>query len=151
MATVYIVTGGCYSDYGIEAAFTTKELADRYVALHNNGKDDNGYGHRVEEFELDSWDQEEIWRTVYSSQIILETGDIVKRWTYKAVVNKNLRAPAIQPLVTIHIVAGVRMHCVTSGSYVSAEHADACAIEARQRLTAEHAEGLRDAGYKMKG
>ena len=46
MNQVYVVTSGEYSDYGINAIFTTRELAEDYVDkvnyLHLHLK---GYGH----------------------------------------------------------------------------------------------------------
>lgn len=53
MAKVYIVTSGCYSDYGIEACFTTKEKAQEYI---NNSKKTKDYSYSdigIEEYELD--------------------------------------------------------------------------------------------------
>lgn len=44
---IFIVTSGEYSDYGIEAVFSTKEKADEYVERH-------GTDFRVEEFPVDS-------------------------------------------------------------------------------------------------
>lgn len=41
---VYVVTDGSYSDYGIQAVFSTKEKAEAYA---------NKYGYRIEEFPLD--------------------------------------------------------------------------------------------------
>lgn len=31
MATIYLVTSGCYSDYSIEAAFSSRELAEQFI------------------------------------------------------------------------------------------------------------------------
>jgi hypothetical protein len=46
---LYVVTSGCYSDYGVVAIFDDRALADAYV----EGSDDSaGYGMRVEEFDL---------------------------------------------------------------------------------------------------
>lgn len=53
MTKVYIVTSGCYSDYGIEACFSTKEKAQEYI---NNSKKTKNYSYRdigIEEYELD--------------------------------------------------------------------------------------------------
>jgi hypothetical protein len=48
---IYLVTSGCYSDYGVESVWTTREAADAQCV----GRDDsNGYGSRVEEFYLDA-------------------------------------------------------------------------------------------------
>jgi hypothetical protein len=43
---IYIVTSGEYSDYGIEAVFTTKEKANDYVEQH-------GTYYNIEEYDLD--------------------------------------------------------------------------------------------------
>lgn len=43
---IYIVTSGEYSDYGIEAVFSTKEKANEYVQQ-------NGTEYHVEEYDLD--------------------------------------------------------------------------------------------------
>lgn len=43
---IYIVTSGCYSDYRIEAVFTTQDKANDYVQQHGTDCD-------IEEYELD--------------------------------------------------------------------------------------------------
>ena len=43
---IYIVTSGEYSDYGIDAVFTTKEKAVKYVEQH-------GTYYKIEEYNLD--------------------------------------------------------------------------------------------------
>jgi len=52
MAKVYIVTEGCYSDYAIEACFSTKKKAQEYI---NNSKkiENSWYEPTIEEWELD--------------------------------------------------------------------------------------------------
>lgn len=54
---VYIVTEGEYSDYGIEAVFSTKEKANEYVQQH-------GSDCRIEEYDIDQEVKREskIWR-----------------------------------------------------------------------------------------
>jgi len=49
---VYLVTSGAYSDYGIEAAFTSEELADQYIVATRSRH--IGSHARVEKFDL--WD-----------------------------------------------------------------------------------------------
>ena len=49
--TIYIVTQGEYSDYGIKAVFTNKEQAMLYAALHN---DDYYEPCMIEEYDADS-------------------------------------------------------------------------------------------------
>lgn len=54
---IYIVTSGEYSDYGIDAVFTTKEKAVDYVEQH-------GTDYRIEEYDLDEEVKKEtqLWR-----------------------------------------------------------------------------------------
>ena len=166
MATVYIVTQGCYSDYGIETAFTTKELADRYVAVHNHGKEDDGYGCRVEEIELDAWDQTEISRDLFEVALVAETGD---EWpdqdysnkpryprTYRVVTQPQLRTPECPALVQRGYKIGacyglperiVPTH-VIGRSYISHKHARKIAADYRTRLLWERSEGMRDQNFK---
>ena len=48
---VYIVTKGCYSDYHIEAVFTSRRKAELYVAAHNANQYSDYIG--IEEAETD--------------------------------------------------------------------------------------------------
>ena len=56
MSTVYVVTAGSYSDYHIEAMFSTREAADAYAAWYNGpSAEDGDYDNAtVEEYELDA-------------------------------------------------------------------------------------------------
>ena len=49
--TVYIVTSGVYSDYAIDAVFSTREMAEKYIATNN--PTDYPYTY-IEEYEVDS-------------------------------------------------------------------------------------------------
>ena len=46
MPTVYVVTSGSYSAYGIEIIWSTKELAEEYLAKYPDG--------RIEEWDMDN-------------------------------------------------------------------------------------------------
>lgn len=46
---VYIVTSGCYSDYGIDAVLETREQAEAYCALHQREDQD------IEEWNTDDY------------------------------------------------------------------------------------------------
>lgn len=46
MAKIYIVTSGDYSDYTIDAVFSTKEKAEEYIQQH-------GMDYRVEDYDID--------------------------------------------------------------------------------------------------
>lgn len=58
---IYIVTTGCYSDYSIEAVFTTKKKAKDYVQQ-------NGTDYNIEEYELDKevFKVEKLWRVEFT-------------------------------------------------------------------------------------
>lgn len=47
---IYIATSGCYSDYGINAVFTDKELAEKYCTAQSKYPEE----YRIEEYEADS-------------------------------------------------------------------------------------------------
>ncbi len=46
---IYIVTAGEYSDYGIVAIFSTRELAQKFMDTCNQNWDE----HRIEEWQID--------------------------------------------------------------------------------------------------
>jgi len=52
MTEVYIVVDGHYSDYRIEAVFSTKELAQGYIDIYNKASKWRG-DKRIEEYNLD--------------------------------------------------------------------------------------------------
>lgn len=71
---IFLVTGGQYSDYHIEAAFSTRELAERYIG---GNTDEDSYDYLgVEEFELDS--SSEQYRKYWLAEIDLCT--TLKPW-----------------------------------------------------------------------
>lgn len=51
MAKVYAVSSGCYSDYRVVAVFSTRELAELFIAKHTGNWSE---WNDVEEYELDS-------------------------------------------------------------------------------------------------
>ena len=53
MAKIYIVTSGDYSDYRIDAVFSTKEKAEEYVQQH-------GTNYRIEDYDIDEEVKKEI-------------------------------------------------------------------------------------------
>ena len=74
MGTIYIVTSGDYSDYGIEAVFTDRKIAEEWIAKKTN---DTGrcFG---DELEIEEWEdmaEKEKWLyTVYISVHSLKLG-----------------------------------------------------------------------------
>lgn len=51
--TVYVITKGCYSDYGICAVTLDKEVAERLRVLHTDRWDDA----MIEEYDTDAYDK----------------------------------------------------------------------------------------------
>lgn len=58
---IYIVTSGEYSDYSIEAVFSTKNKAESYIQQH-------GTGYRIEEYDLDEEVEKktQIWSVTFN-------------------------------------------------------------------------------------
>ena len=52
MDKVYVVTSGCYSDYQIEAIFSSKEKAELYVATHFDYNRDSYDDAFIEEYDV---------------------------------------------------------------------------------------------------
>lgn len=76
---VYIVTKGFYSDYSIEAVFTSLRKAELYVAVRKNNEYSNEYD--IDEFETDDekiTDKNE--KIGYVFQAKLEWGSLRKGW-----------------------------------------------------------------------
>ena len=61
---VFIVTSGCYSDYGISSVYSTREAAEKAIG---DDKDNDGYGSRIEEYVLDPDDRH---REGYKSYVV---------------------------------------------------------------------------------
>ena len=72
--TVYVVTSGEYSDYGISAVFTDKEKAEIYCAAHSDKYDENYYieEYDTEEVEIESSKPPKCkWRMVFDKYGVL--------------------------------------------------------------------------------
>lgn len=76
MTTVYVVTDGDYSDYRIEAVFSTQEKAEAYIA--RRGEHSEWFGGRVEQYDLDNMDTDwlagrvkcwDVWMKVESADV----------------------------------------------------------------------------------
>ena len=136
MKSVFVVTEGCYSDYTIEAVFSTRKLADMYVQRHqmvSRWTQD----WRVEEWPLDAWNKREVPRTVWSVCIDLKSGKITDRDSQTVLALPRARIP-MNLRVTAEVLSnpprdmkGGRHICV--GSLVSVAHAEKLAAEARQK------------------
>ena len=165
MKIVYIVTSGSYSDYHIDAAFTTMDLAARYVDVHNHGQLDGDY--EIEELELDTWDQTEISREMFSVALVAETGaeftdedykgDPMYPRTEKVVAQQNLRTPNYPALIQqgyrlgvteLRDVEKIVPTYVIGRSFISHDHARKVAADYRTRMLLERSDGMRDGNFK---
>lgn len=73
MSNVYIVTQGCYSDYGIVGVFGTRKLADEYIQLEMKKSNSRFNDYEVEEFTLNHF----IPKPVYTAYLSVKYEDNV--------------------------------------------------------------------------
>jgi len=122
MTTVYVVTEGCYSDYGISGVFSTKEKAKYYIK--NNPLDHFDEYHDIEEWILDEL-QHDTTKTVWYCELDTLSGAITQEWNY----THSCRGP-----VTRTNNSDVR---VWASSSISKEHCHKLAVEKRQAVLRE--------------
>lgn len=72
--TIYVVTSGSYSDYGIQGIFSTREKADRYISEYNKAHTYSDINN-VEEYNLDELDNQ-FMRQYWTASINLLTGEL---------------------------------------------------------------------------
>jgi len=136
MKTIYIVTNGTYSDYSIGAVFSDREKAEVYLAEVKKIDDDEA---KIEEWPVDEQD-EKIARQYWVSFIDPISGEIEHnnplyfpgpRYQWATPNQKTGRCDNINdfPYSTGYIP-----NQITFTSFISQEHADKLAIEARQEF-----------------
>lgn len=78
MTTVYVVTSGEYSEYSIEALFSTQELAKQYIVRLGEENNYPSY-RRIEEYDLDGTDVD--WlngkKDLYYVRLSLGSADVL--------------------------------------------------------------------------
>ena len=125
MSKVYVVTSGEYSDYGINAVFSTEELANAAVDVVNK---DRKYDHaRVEVYELDAVDFTVPGMTLYNVRMKLNG--------YVLSVNK---ATYLDFEFNVYPESSDGGHLVTTIASDSAEGAIKVANERRTAWILEH-------------
>lgn len=133
-AKIYAVTSGEYSDFRVNALFSTAELAEEYIekekAHERNTRQSYDESWGVEVYILD---EREDWAecTVFCVELDAPSGDELRRWQFSDVTASHSRAheqwnqgvifPPVRP-------TGM----VRSASCVSYDHAIKLAAEARQ-------------------
>ena len=147
---VFIVTSGCYSDYGIDKVFLDNVTAQKYCDVHNEGRGKYHDDYVVEEWPLDDWDTEEISRTLYTCYLFIDNGEI------KSESDRiNIERPEVRhieyvlrdtPMIGAYNKGKGRRY-VGGNSYISAKHALKIAADRRTIILAETAEGIRDENY----
>ena len=78
MSKIYIVSDGCYSDYGIRAVFSTREKAQAFIDEHAAPWDGPGYARRLDEPSIEEWvldDESPPEKCQRFSVVLAENGD----------------------------------------------------------------------------
>lgn len=74
MNIAYVVTSGSYSDYGVDAVFSTKAKAQLYIDIHG------GCEYSIEEFNLDPEVYQPSPGMLPYEVHMLKDGNLCKRW-----------------------------------------------------------------------
>ena len=127
---VYAVESGYYSDYGIEGLFSTKEKAQHYIDVRKR-EDEYWDEERIVEYELDELATAR-WVSYWHCGIFIDTGEIKEHHggESRELTSSRKRGEILQDAVSILAYSGRLFTRVKS--YVSAEHAQKLAVEARQ-------------------
>jgi len=129
MSTIYIITSGEYSDYGIRAVFTDKALADAYINMYGN----TGYYNdmSIEEWEADRFAEEmRQGHAIYRVQI-WKSGDLYN-------CERDASLPDAQTTIGIVRWANNQELLTTIVIAKDEQHAIKVANERRTRLIAEN-------------
>ncbi len=120
---IYVVTSGCYSDYGINGVFSTAEKAEAYRKLVGGDAND------VEVYEVDEL-AGHVRKDAFMARIHLLTGEITHNTdVHQVIVEPNERA---EPFRLPDPHNGFIMNTVGRTSYVGPEHVEKLCAEARQ-------------------
>jgi hypothetical protein len=129
--TVYVVTSGCYSDYSIEAIFSSKEKAEKYMADMKSFKGWTDFN-AVSEWVLDE-EAGKVVRMQWRAAINLSTGKLESEDSSMA-----LNSPEARGAGKVFENQKYPQNSYAHGwSCVSAEHAAKLAVEARQEWLAK--------------
>jgi hypothetical protein len=121
MSKVYVVTRGERSDYGIVCIMSTRELAESYC-------ENAPYQCEIDEYEVDERAEFVSWK-VFTAWINTTDGKILLGNGVSKMVSPYLHGRVVSEWVGRIVVE----------SYISKEHAEKLAVEARRRY-------LRDGG-----
>lgn len=124
MKTIYAVSDGEYSDYGILALFSTREKAERYIEKHKEA-DQYLSNPNIEEYELDSEDAK-VFKKVYSIVMDVSTGNVTHKRRNVVFMDEHKKTYCNFSIYETKLVPGL-----TAGSEISYEHATKVAAEKR--------------------
>ena len=134
MKIAYVVTAGCYSDYGIYGVFSTKKKAETYIS---RGKAVNEYW--ASEADIEEWIVDENMKmtqhTLWQVGMLLDDGSVVENYVsdrFSIPCNKVVQLGVCIPFYQNRPI--VRVHSVKSE-----KHALKLAVEARQGWLREQA------------
>ena len=133
----YVVTSGCYSDYHIDAVFSTKELAESYVAECDSCSYSDGAD--VEEFVID---EESTRRAVdkWLGEIECGTGSIGAIVKQRHFNYHDDRSGVGSPHDRYSTKSSERVRIISGHSWVSEDHCRQILTEARQAWLREKTE-----------
>lgn len=89
---VYVVTEGDYSDYHIEAIFSEKDQAEKYIALHTSRCFTDW---QIEEWEVDATHIDGEVKMLYRYSAYFKRDSKSFRWTYKTDVEGGITGKAV--------------------------------------------------------
>jgi hypothetical protein len=119
---IYLVSEGCYSDYHIEGAFSTKELAEQYIKQNSpvdGDKDHYGRDFSVEEYELDEKkDEKTEFATVYTVKLALSSGVIGNEIERREDKNVSLISSDHYPTAYVYDHNSVRFESFVQGQSI---------------------------------
>jgi hypothetical protein len=131
MKKVYVVTSGDKSDHTINAVFSTKELADEYVAKMNTPGGD-WEKPQIEEFVMDA-EKDVVVRELYGVEIDVDTGEIKNcSRGLKGIVHPDY-VPEVMKFDRPDYTTKTDKVVLLAQSYESQDHAVAMVKEARNR------------------
>lgn len=122
MATAFMVTEGCYSDYHVVGVFTTREKAEYFVSLFPDGQQPD-----IEEVEIDAVDGFPVGRRCYSVRFDKDGHSTAKQdeprvvdescWPYGDGINMITRCWATSEAHAIKIANERRAMAIAMGTW----------------------------------
>lgn len=147
---VFLITSGTYSDYSVGAVFSTRELAEAYLAdLKKINLNDDSL---IEEWPLDSAGDASV-KEYWVASIRIDNGDLVEEMMWNdgrrksgpyydwARPNQRVRDWPNLDMYPVKDSLGIPA-VIQVSSFVSQEHANKVVIEKRQQIMARKAIGI---------